>query len=271
MVLAFNKKSTLIESLVATQKLKITQTLTMNTDYDTYTFPQLQELLQDSPKGGDFVDSGDALYVIVCLHPVFDAENGRIPVMYESEMSFYDESGEQMDYETMDFHLAEERYEENDVEITNDADDTKLVGIDATFQVSPIMSKDFSEDLMDLSPVYLSVGGPIYSSISGSILDAFDLLNINPDDPNVRPVKLVFVVPDIQYVHGNEPNRLAKDIVALAEAEAYKYMELKNSTRLDITTGVIWLRKPGTITNINSYVEKKKKKKDKKKNKKKDK
>ena len=148
----------------------------------------------------------------------------------------------------------------------DDADDIVAVGINAHFQVTPIRSNDFKNDMIGLSPVYLSVGGPVYSAISDAIMNAFELLNIDPDPKANADVILEFVVPDIPYVYGGEPNRIAKDIVAMTESLAYKFLELRQ-TGFDIRTTVLWIRNVDTVTNINAYVEKKAKKKRKKKSK----
>ena len=95
-------------------------------------------------------------------------------------------------------------------------------------------------------------------------MHAIELLNLNPNDDTT--VVLELVLQDLPYVHGNEPNRLAKDIVALAESLAYKFLDLQDHG-LDIHTSVIWIRNVNTCASINSYVNKKGKKKNKKKSK----
>lgn len=108
----------------------------------------------------------------------------------------------------------------------------------------------------------------MYSAISDAIMNTFELLNIDPDTNT--DVILEFVVPDIPYVYGGEPNRIAKDIVAMAESLAYKFLELRRTvrrTRFNIRTTVLWIRNVDTVANINAYVEKKAKKKRKKKSK----
>lgn len=95
-------------------------------------------------------------------------------------------------------------------------------------------------------------------------MHAIELLNINPNSDD--EVALEIVVPNLPYVHGNEPNRMAKDIVAMAEALAYKFLDLRDHD-IKIHTSVIWIRNVETCTNIKAFLGKKGKKKNKKKSK----
>lgn len=260
------KKSEVIENLVNSHVDKLTQILPVE-DAEIYGFSDYQKMLLDCPIGEHYEPHDNTVYIVVALHPVFTLEGGHVPAMYESDAHFYDENHEEMDIHGIDFHLDSSMYDEDDVEIKDDADDIRMIGINSIFQVSPITSKDFNEDLISLSPVFLSVGGPIYSAITGSIMDTFHLLS-NGNQPFEKDVVLEFVVPDIPCIHGSEPNRLAKDIVALAEAEAYKFLELRDNG-ISIRSGVIWIRDINQMSAIKQYVSDKKKKKDKKKNKKK--
>lgn len=262
------KKSELITDLTHSHVDKLTQILP-TTNPELYGFSDYQKMLLDCPTGEHYEPLEKTVYIVVALHPVFGVEDGHIPAMYESEMHFFDESHEEMDPMGIDFHLESHLYDEDDIEVKDDVDDIRMIGIDATFQVSPITSKNFSDDLISLSPVYLSVGGPIYSAISGSVMDAFHLLS-DGDKPFDRDVVVEFVIPDVPCIHGSEPSRLAKDVVALAEAEAYKFLELRNNN-VSIRSGVIWIRDIETLSRIKQYITDKKKKKDKKKSKKKNK
>ena len=258
------KKSDVIKSLLNTTKEKITQILTTNESYENAHFPVFRDVLLASPDGECFKTNPDIKYIIVKLDPWIEEEAGKVPAMYISDMKFYDENDTEMNAETIDFHIIDDYYDEDDVPHVDDADDIRVTGINAHFQVTPIRSHDFKDELLMLSPVFLSVGGPIYSAISESIMHAIELLNLNPNDDTT--VVLELVLPDLPYMHGNEPNRLAKDIVALAESLAYKFLDLQDHG-LDIHTSVIWIRNVNTCASINSYVNKKGKKKNKKKSK----
>lgn len=258
------KKSDVIKSLTNTTKEKITQILTTNESYNGASFPVLRDVLLGSPDGERYKTDPDIKYIIVKLDPWIEEEAGKVPAMYMSDMKFYDENDQEMKAETIDFHVCDDYYDEDDMDHVDDADDIRVTGIDAHFQVTPIRSHDFKDELLMLSPVFLSVGGPIYSAISESIMHAIELLNINPNSDD--EVVLEIVLPDLPYVHGNEPNRLAKDIVALAESLAYKFLDLRDHD-IKIHTSVIWIRNVDTCASINSYVGKKGKKKNKKKSK----
>ena len=257
------KKSEVIKSFTRLHKEKLTQILTTDKSYEDG-FLQYREMLMESPAGGDFIPTESTRFIIVKLDPVLSEREGFVPAMFDSDMKFYDSLNHEMNPETIDFHIADDYYEEDDMEHVDDADDIVAVGINAHFQVTPIRSNDFKNDMVGLSPVYLSVGGPVYSAISDAIMNTFELLNIDPDTNT--DVILEFVVPDIPYVYGGEPNRIAKDIVAMAESLAYKFLELRR-TGFDIRTTVLWIRNVDTVANINAYVEKKAKKKRKKKSK----
>lgn len=258
------KKSDVIKSLTSITKEKITQVLTTNESYKEAPFPVLRDVLLGSPDGERFKTNSDIRYIVVKLDPWIEDEAGKVPAMYMSDMKFYDENDQEMKEETIDFHVMDDYYDEDDMDHVDDADDIRIAGINAHFQVTPIRSHDFKDELLMLSPVFLSVGGPIYSAISESIMHAIELLNLNPNDDTT--VVLELVLPDLPYVHGNEPNRLAKDIVGLAESLAYKFLDLQDHG-LDIHTSVIWIRSVDTCASINSYVSKKGKKKNKKKSK----
>ena len=261
------KKSEVIKSFIRLHKEKLTQILTTDKCYEDG-FLQYREMLMESPAGGDFIPTESTRIIIVKLDPVLSEREGFVPAMFDSDMKFYDSLNHEMNPETIDFHIANDYYDEDDMEHVDDADDIVAVGINAHFQVTPIRSNDFKNDMVGLSPVYLSVGGPVYSAISDAIMNAFELLNIDPDTNT--DVILEFVVPDIPYVYGGEPNRIAKDIVAMAESLAYKFLELRRTvrrTRFNIRTAVLWIRNVDTVANINAYVEKKAKKKRKKKSK----
>ena len=257
------KKSEVIKSFTRLHKEKLTQILTTDKSYEDGFLPY-REMLMESPAGGDFIPTESTRFIIVKLDPVLSEREGFVPAMFDSDMKFYDSLNHEMNPETIDFHIEDDYYEEDDMEHVDDADDIVAVGINAHFQVTPIRSNDFKNDMVGLSPVYLSVGGPVYSAISDAIMNAFELLNIDPDTNT--DVILEFVVPDIPYVYGGEPNRIAKDIVAMAESLAYKFLELRR-TGFDIRTTVLWIRNVDTVANINAYVEKKAKKKRKKKSK----
>ena len=257
------KKSEVIKSFTRLRKEKLTQILTTDKSYEDGFLPY-REMLMESPAGGDFIPTESTRFIIVKLDPVLSEREGFVPAMFDSDMKFYDSLNHEMNPETIDFHIADDYYEEDDMEHVDDADDIVSVGINAHFQVTPIRSNDFKNDMVGLSPVYLSVGGPVYSAISDAIMNTFELLNIDPDTNT--DVILEFVVPDIPYVYGGEPNRIAKDIVAMAESLAYKFLELRR-TGFNIRTTVLWIRNVDTVTNINAYVEKKAKKKRKKKSK----
>ena len=257
------KKSEVIKSFTRLRKEKLTQILTTDKSYEDGFLPY-REMLMESPAGGDFIPTESTRFIIVKLDPVLSEREGFVPAMFDSDMKFYDSLNHEMNPETIDFHIANDYYEEDDMEHVDDADDIVAVGINAHFQVTPIRSNDFKNDMVGLSPVYLSVGGPVYSAISDAIMNTFELLNIDPDTNT--DVILEFVVPDIPYVYGGEPNRIAKDIVAMAESLAYKFLELRR-TGFDIRTTVLWIRNVDTVANINAYVEKKAKKKRKKKSK----
>lgn len=257
------KKSEVIKSFTRLRKEKLTQILTTDKSYEDGFLPY-REMLMESPAGGDFIPTESTRFIIVKLDPVLSEREGFVPAMFDSDMKFYDSLNHEMNPETIDFHIADDYYEEDDMEHVDDADDIVAVGINAHFQVTPIRSNDFKNDMIGLSPVYLSVGGPVYSAISDAIMNTFELLNIDPDTNT--DVILEFVVPDIPYVYGGEPNRISKDIVAMAESLAYKFLELRR-TGFNIRTTVLWIRNVDTVTNINAYVEKKAKKKRKKKSK----
>ena len=257
------KKSEVIKSFTRLRKEKLTQILTTDKSYEDGFLPY-REMLMESPAGGDFIPTESTRFIIVKLDPVLSEREGFVPAMFDSDMKFYDSLNHEMNPETIDFHIADDYYEEDDMEHVDDADDIVAVGINAHFQVTPIRSNDFKNDMVGLSPVYLSVGGPVYSAISDAIMNTFELLNIDPDTNT--DVILEFVVPDIPYVYGGEPNRIAKDIVAMAESLAYKFLELRR-TGFNIRTTVLWIRNVDTVANINAYVEKKAKKKRKKKSK----
>ena len=257
------KKSEVIKSFTRLHKEKLTQILTTDKSYEDGFLPY-REMLMESPAGGDFIPTESTRFIIVKLDPVLSEREGFVPAMFDSDMKFYDSLNHEMNPETIDFHIADDYYEEDDMEHVDDADDIVAVGINAHFQVTPIRSNDFKNDMIGLSPVYLSVGGPVYSAISDAIMNAFELLNIDPDTNT--DVILEFVIPDIPYVYGGEPNRIAKDIVAMTESLAYKFLELRQ-TGFNIRTTVLWIRNVDTVTNINAYVEKKAKKKRKKKSK----
>ena len=257
------KKSEVIKSFTRLRKEKLTQILTTDKSYEDGFLPY-REMLMESPAGGDFIPTESTRFIIVKLDPVLSEREGFVPAMFDSDMKFYDSLNHEMNPETIDFHIADDYYEEDDMEHVDDADDIVAVGINAHFQVTPIRSNDFKNDMVGLSPVYLSVGGTVYSAISDAIMNTFELLNIDPDTNT--DVILEFVVPDIPYVYGGEPNRIAKDIVAMAESLAYKFLELRR-TGFNIRTTVLWIRNVDTVANINAYVEKKAKKKRKKKSK----
>ena len=259
------KKSEVIKSFTRVHKEKITQILVTDKYYHEGFLPY-RDMLMESPGSGEYIPNESTKFIILKLDPVLSEREGFIPAVFDSDMKFYDSLNHEMKPETIDFHIAPDYYDEDDTEHVDDADDIVVVGIDAHFQVSPIRSNDFKNDMVGLSPVYLSVGGPVYSAISDAIMNAFELLNIDPDPDSNSDVILVFVVPDIPHVYGGEPNRIAKDIIAMTESLAYKFLELRR-TGFSIRAGVLWVRNVDTVANINAYVEKKAKKKRKKKSK----